>query len=163
LSNKRDVTEAVDIARSLVDGDVPVGPPVLALAGLARRFAATVFDVPDDRDADGYLFQYGKVNWFPEPTFVLSMVRQLRSSTQTESMNSILRCSLSIGIRWMENLKLPGATQIGGSQRRNASGFLAKFRLKVADWRSSQGQGAARVLGLGRSSLIVAGRSVVPD
>jgi len=77
MSNKHQVGEAVDIARSLVGGEVPVGPPVLALTELARRFAATEFDVPDDRDADGYLFQYGKVSWFPEPTFVLNVVRQL--------------------------------------------------------------------------------------
>ncbi|HKT03688.1 MAG TPA: hypothetical protein VJT31_29525 [Rugosimonospora sp.] len=77
MSNKRQVDEAADIARSLVNGAVPVGPPVLALTELARTFAATGFDVPDGQDADGFLFQYGKANWFPEPTFVLSMVRQL--------------------------------------------------------------------------------------
>jgi hypothetical protein len=44
---------------------------------LARRFAAVEFDLPEDQDADGFLFQYGRVNWFPEPTFVLNMVRQL--------------------------------------------------------------------------------------
>ncbi|KAB7841591.1 hypothetical protein [Streptomyces mobaraensis] len=35
------------------------------------------FEVPESLDADGYLFQYGKVNWFPEPTFALGIVRQL--------------------------------------------------------------------------------------
>ncbi|MGW4942990.1 hypothetical protein ACWEOZ_15555 [Actinoplanes sp. NPDC004185] len=77
MSGKRQVDEAVDIVRSLVDEEIPVGPPVLALTGLARRFAATEFDVPADQDADGYLFQYGKAGWLPQPTFVISMVRQL--------------------------------------------------------------------------------------
>ncbi|GAA3909850.1 hypothetical protein Aau02nite_13700 [Amorphoplanes auranticolor] len=77
MSNKHQVDEAVDIARSLVDDEVPVSSPVLALTELARRFAATEFDVPEDQDADGYLFQYGKVGWLPQPTFVVSMVRQL--------------------------------------------------------------------------------------
>lgn len=77
MSNKRQVGEAVDIARDLVGDEVPAGPPVPALTEFARRFAATEFDVPGGRDSDGYLFQYGEVNWFPEPTFVLSMVRQL--------------------------------------------------------------------------------------
>lgn len=77
MSNTYHVYEAVGIARGLVGGEVPAGPPVLALAKLARRFVAVEFDVPDDRDADGFLFQYGKANWFPEPTFVLNMVRQL--------------------------------------------------------------------------------------
>ena len=77
MSNKRQVGEAVDIARTLVRGDVPVGPPLPALARIARSFAVTEFDVPDDSDSDGYLFQYGKVSWLPEPTFVLSVARQL--------------------------------------------------------------------------------------
>ncbi|MEU8232717.1 hypothetical protein AB0C12_24310 [Actinoplanes sp. NPDC048967] len=77
MSNKHQVDEAVDIARSLVDDDIRAGSPVPALTELARRFAATEFDVPEDQDADGYLFQYGKVGWLPDPTFVVSMVRQL--------------------------------------------------------------------------------------
>lgn len=77
MSNIRHVDEAVGIARGLVGGEVPAGPPVLALAELARRFAEVGFDVPEDQDSDGFLFQYGSVNWFPKPTFVLNMVRQL--------------------------------------------------------------------------------------
>lgn len=52
----------------------------LSLSGLTRlvrRFSAIEFEVPELPDADGYLFQYGKVNWFPEPTFALGIVRQL--------------------------------------------------------------------------------------
>jgi hypothetical protein len=77
MSHKHQVDEAVDIARGLVGSEVPAGPPVLVLTELARRFAATEFDVPDGQDADGYLFQYGRVNWLPQPTFVLNMARQL--------------------------------------------------------------------------------------
>ena len=77
MSNTHQVDEAVGIARGLVGGEVPAGPPVLALTELARRFAAVEFDVPEDQDADGFLFQYGRANWFPEHIFVLNMVRQL--------------------------------------------------------------------------------------
>jgi hypothetical protein len=42
-----------------------------------RRFEEVEFDVPDIPDSDGFLFQYGKVNWFSEPTFTIGFVRQL--------------------------------------------------------------------------------------
>ena len=77
MSKKRLLGEAGDIARSLVGDGTPAGAPVPVLVELARRFAATEFDVPSDQDADGYLFQYGKASWLPGPTFVVSMVRQL--------------------------------------------------------------------------------------
>lgn len=39
--------------------------------------SAIEFEVPEGPDADGYPFQYGKANWFAEPTFALGIVRQL--------------------------------------------------------------------------------------
>ncbi|QYN19133.1 hypothetical protein [Amycolatopsis sp. DSM 110486] len=77
MSNKRPVADAIDIARSLVVGDVTTSPAIPTLVDLARAFAATEFDVPDDRDADGYLFQYGKVTWLPDSTFIVGITRQL--------------------------------------------------------------------------------------
>ncbi len=52
-------------------------PTVAELHEAVRRFALVEFDVPDSPDSDGFLFQYGKVNWLPEPTFVVGFVRQL--------------------------------------------------------------------------------------
>ncbi|MEV4601310.1 hypothetical protein AB0K15_28400 [Amycolatopsis sp. NPDC049253] len=77
LPDKRPVGDALAIARGLVVGDGPVGPPVPALVELARRFFATEFDVPAGQDADGLLFEYGPVGWLPSPTLVVGMVRQL--------------------------------------------------------------------------------------
>jgi hypothetical protein len=77
MPRKHQVEEAVAIARSLLDGPVRLDSPATTLVDLARRFSVIEFDIPDVPDADGYLFQYGKVSWFSEPTFVLSVVRQL--------------------------------------------------------------------------------------
>jgi hypothetical protein len=77
LPNKRQVGEAIEVARSLLTGGEAAAPPVPTLAGLARRFSAVKFDVPAGQDADGYLFQYGEADWLPEPGFVLSLARQL--------------------------------------------------------------------------------------
>ncbi|GAA3927809.1 hypothetical protein GCM10023085_06240 [Actinomadura viridis] len=77
MANKQQVEAAADIARGLL-GEVPsVSSPASGLTELVRRFALIEFDVPDSSDSDGYLFQYGEVNWFSEPTFELSLVRQL--------------------------------------------------------------------------------------
>ncbi|MFJ9034804.1 hypothetical protein ACIRQP_41600 [Streptomyces sp. NPDC102274] len=42
-----------------------------------RDLQRIAFDVPDRTDSDGSLFHYEKVNWFPDPTFVVEPVRQL--------------------------------------------------------------------------------------
>lgn len=42
-----------------------------------RSFERIEFDVPSGTDSDGFLFQYGEVNWFSEPTFTIGFVRQL--------------------------------------------------------------------------------------
>lgn len=75
MFGKHQVEEAVVLARGIPGGKS--APPASALVDLVRRFADIPFDVPDDPDADGFLFQYGEANWFPEPTFTLSVVRQL--------------------------------------------------------------------------------------
>ncbi|WP_433358750.1 hypothetical protein [Streptosporangium sp. CA-115845] len=77
MSNKQRVEAALDLARGLL-GEPPLfTSQVSDLTGLVRRYSAIEFDIPELPDADGYLFQYGKVSWFSEPTFVLSLVRQL--------------------------------------------------------------------------------------
>lgn len=68
---------AVEIAREMCSGVGVVDSPKAGFFEVVRRFSAVDFDVPEDPDADGYLFQYGKVNWLPEPTFSFGLVRQL--------------------------------------------------------------------------------------
>ncbi|WP_369036625.1 hypothetical protein [Streptomyces adonidis] len=77
MSRKHQVDSAEGVAHQLVE---EMGGFDLSLAGLTRlvrRFSTIEFEVPKLPDADGYLFQYGKVNWFPDPTFALGIVRQL--------------------------------------------------------------------------------------
>ncbi|MFJ3616336.1 hypothetical protein [Streptomyces hydrogenans] len=77
MSRKQQVDSAEGIARRLAEEVGGFDRPLSGLTELVRRFSAIEFEVPELPDADGYLFQFGKVNWFPEPTFALSVVRQL--------------------------------------------------------------------------------------
>ncbi|MDX3453182.1 hypothetical protein PV396_14680 [Streptomyces sp. ME02-8801-2C] len=77
MSEKLQVDSAEDVARRLVEEMGGFDPSFSGLTRLVRRFSAIEFEVPEIPDADGYLFQYGKVNWFLEPTFTLGIVRQL--------------------------------------------------------------------------------------
>ncbi|WP_158933378.1 hypothetical protein [Streptomyces sp. KE1] len=77
MSRKQQVDSAEGIARRLVEEMGGFDRSLSGLTQLVRKFSAIEFEVPELPDADGYLFQYGKVNWFPEPTFALGIVRQL--------------------------------------------------------------------------------------
>ncbi|RZU44144.1 hypothetical protein EV284_1603 [Streptomyces sp. BK022] len=77
MSGKQQVESAEGVARQLVEGMSGFDRSPSGLTRVVRKFSAIEFDVPDLPDVDGYLFQYGNVNWFPEPTFALSIVRQL--------------------------------------------------------------------------------------
>jgi hypothetical protein len=54
--------------------EVPTAEEVMATV---RSFERIGFDVPTGADSDGFLFQYGEVNWFSEPTFTVGFVRQM--------------------------------------------------------------------------------------
>lgn len=77
MPEKYQLDSALGIAKSLVGSHPDPSSPVSVLAGLASRFADVEFDVPNLPDSDGYLFQYGRASWFAEPTFVISLARQL--------------------------------------------------------------------------------------
>ncbi|MGW3653676.1 hypothetical protein [Streptomyces sp. NPDC000878] len=77
MSRKQQVDSAEGVARRLVEEMGGFDPSLSGLTRLVKRFSAIEFEVPELPDADGYLFQYGEVNWFPEPTFALGIVRQL--------------------------------------------------------------------------------------
>lgn len=74
---KHTVAAAGEIASRLVEARDGDEPALAWLVEAVREFSLVEFDVPDDADADGWLFQYGPVGWLPEPTFVVSVVRQL--------------------------------------------------------------------------------------
>ncbi|MEV0144938.1 MULTISPECIES: hypothetical protein [unclassified Nonomuraea] len=77
MPGERKVEAALDLARGLLEEMSLLNPRISDLTGLVRRYSAIKFDVPELAEADGYLFQYGRVGWFSEPTFVISLVRQL--------------------------------------------------------------------------------------
>lgn len=76
---KRSVDSALGVVHGIV-GQFGAGggfPAVEQLFTIIREFEQIEFDVLNRADCDGFLFQYGEVNWLPEPTFVVSFVRQL--------------------------------------------------------------------------------------
>ncbi|QHA07887.1 hypothetical protein GQF42_35460 [Streptomyces broussonetiae] len=76
---RRSIDSALGVVEGIVDQAVPGQdvPSVEELFTVIRDFERIEFDVPDRADSDGFLFQYGQVNWFPDPTFVVGFVRQL--------------------------------------------------------------------------------------
>jgi hypothetical protein len=77
MPERQNVDAGAGVARRLAaEMDFSASSPA-GLARLVKSFSAIDFEVPELPDADGYLFQYGEVGWFPEPTFALGIVRQL--------------------------------------------------------------------------------------
>jgi hypothetical protein len=84
MSVRQPLESAAEVARGLLRPSVEgISVPTVAdLHEAVRRFAEIEFDVPDSPDSDGFLFQYGEVNWLPEPTFIVGFVRQLEVSDE---------------------------------------------------------------------------------
>ena len=77
MSTKQPVDAAGEVASRLVEARGGAEPSLPWLTEVVREFSVVEFDVPEIADSDGYLFQYGPVGWFPDPTFAVSIVRQL--------------------------------------------------------------------------------------
>ncbi|MFD9195640.1 hypothetical protein ACFWCA_46480 [Streptomyces phaeochromogenes] len=76
---RRSIDSALGVAQGIVDqiGSIRGIPTAGEVMSAVHRFEQVEFDVPNSADSDGFLFQYGEVNWFPEPTFVVGFVRQM--------------------------------------------------------------------------------------
>jgi hypothetical protein len=75
----RPIDSALGVVQDIVDQvrssrEVPTVEEFMATI---RSFDRIEFDVPTSTDSDGFLFQYGEVNWFAEPTFAVGLVRQM--------------------------------------------------------------------------------------
>jgi hypothetical protein len=73
------IDSALSVVQDIVDQvgrsrEVPTFEEVVATV---RSFEQVEFDVPAGAESDGFLFQYGEVNWFTEPTFTVGFVRQM--------------------------------------------------------------------------------------
>ncbi|MEU6745343.1 hypothetical protein ABZ914_03855 [Spirillospora sp. NPDC046719] len=104
MSIKHQLGQAVEIARNLPSADVHLDSPATVLVELAREFSGIEFDIPDTSDADGYLFQYGKASWFPEPTFVLSVTRQLEAVDTSGGHEAYIQIQFEFRYRMDEDL-----------------------------------------------------------
>ncbi|MER5830561.1 hypothetical protein ABT116_06915 [Streptomyces sp. NPDC002130] len=74
---KRPIDSALSVAQEIIQHvgsgrDIPTVQEVMAAV---RGFERIAFDVPIGADSDGFLFQYGEVNWFAEPAFTVGFVR----------------------------------------------------------------------------------------
>ena len=96
MSEKQPVADAVAVARRLVDEMDGFDPSLAGVVRVAEAFAGVEFDVPDVPDADGFLFQYGRVSWFSEPTFSVSIIRQLEVADSTGEHESYVQVSYEL-------------------------------------------------------------------
>ncbi|MFC7329056.1 hypothetical protein [Marinactinospora rubrisoli] len=78
---KCSIEQAGQIAHSVVqelhvgEGGKPAGKE--ELIAVVRRFARIEFDVPDECEADGFLFEYTEAGWLAYPAFIVGFTRQL--------------------------------------------------------------------------------------
>ncbi|MER7107893.1 hypothetical protein [Streptomyces sp. NPDC000229] len=99
----------MDVVRVMCSDAGSIDSPNGRFFGVVRRFSAVEFDVPDDPDADGYIFQYGKVNWLPEPTFSLSLVRQLEVTDSSGEHEGYLQVQFELRYSLSEELESLGS------------------------------------------------------
>lgn len=76
---RRPIGSALSVVQGIVDqlASSREAPTVEEVVATVRSFEQIGFDVPTGADSDGFLFQYGEVNWFSEPTFTVGFVRQM--------------------------------------------------------------------------------------
>lgn len=76
---RRPIDSALSVVQDIVDqvGSSREAPTVEEVVTAVRSFQRIEFDVPAGADSDGFLFQYGEVNWFAEPTFTVGFLRQM--------------------------------------------------------------------------------------
>lgn len=68
-------------------------PPPRGLAGIFSKFAQIQFDVPDAPEVDGFLFEYGRFDFTSQPTFVVSLARQLEKFDESGEHDSYSQVS----------------------------------------------------------------------
>ncbi|RBQ20022.1 hypothetical protein DP939_09325 [Spongiactinospora rosea] len=109
MSHKWPVESALDLATALL-GEAPLADfHPSGLIALVRRFSEIEFDVPNLPDVDGYLLQYGKVGWFSEPTFVLSLARQLELVGPAGEHDAYIQVQFELRLPLVDDLKAVGS------------------------------------------------------
>lgn len=76
---RRPIDSALSVVQEIVDqvGSSREVPTIEEVVAAVLNFERIEFDVPSGTDSDGFIFQYGEVNWFTEPTFTVGFARQL--------------------------------------------------------------------------------------
>lgn len=79
MADEPTIDSALSVAEGLLaqlapEPGVPTFENFMSVIGDFQRVR---FDVSEGADSDGFLFQYGQVNWFSEPTFTVGFTRQM--------------------------------------------------------------------------------------
>jgi hypothetical protein len=78
--SRQPIAAAEDAFRRVAGFADPAGiPSVDELITALRAFSSIEFDVADEPQADGFLFEYGAFRSLPEPAFLIGFTRQLSS------------------------------------------------------------------------------------
>lgn len=94
MSEPKSVEVAEEVAKEIFGRLVM--PTFAEFDSRMKAFAAVVFEVPATPEADGFLFQYGKVNWLTTPMFILGITRQLAMSESYLQVNFEYRYDVSV-------------------------------------------------------------------
>jgi hypothetical protein len=87
-----DIDEAEHLFLQSLEGE---GSPTSdSLFAALRRFAAIEFDVSDNPDSDGFLFEYGTFVSLPRPGFTIGFVRQFGESEGVDEDESYTQLSI---------------------------------------------------------------------
>lgn len=80
MTSGQPIDAAEDAFRRVAGFSDPTGiPSVEELITAVSDFASVEFDVADEPQADGVLFEYGTFRSLPEPAFLIGFTRQLSS------------------------------------------------------------------------------------
>ena len=92
-----------------------------------RDFERIHFDLSSQTEADGFLFQFGSVNWLPEPAFVVDVTRQLEMTDSGGEHEGYIQVALGFHFQMSDKL----ATVVDHSNwwfRGSATTFESWFR-----------------------------------
>jgi hypothetical protein len=64
-------------------------PTVEETVSAVSRFEKIPFETPDGEESDGFLFEYGKINWLDSPTFVIGLARQLEHPGEDSAYSQV--------------------------------------------------------------------------
>ncbi|MFD5245383.1 SMI1/KNR4 family protein [Amycolatopsis sp. NPDC058340] len=111
---KRPIGSAISVAQDLLG--LPRArrkpPGVDEVVAAVRGFEAVAFAVPEGADTDGFLFEYGEVNWLAEPMFSVGFVRQMEVVDADGEHHEFSQVSFAFHLRVDADLRSLGSRSV---------------------------------------------------